>query len=408
MAIKTDMAKAKAKYEEEKERAARQAAFGRRADWWKPKAGTNKIRILPPWTDEGPNRNQWWREVWMHYGITNLEAPDEDNTFAVPCARKSPDGKEVVGDGEVPECKICQLVEELRGTGNPADAETAKQIKAKMRIYINMVDQNDPAWTEDDITTKKANGVPEDQLPEIGDPKVQVFNFGPNIFKGLLDAYSDDVDLADLDEGHDVIIEREGEGLKTKYRVRAQMKATVAPVKDEQLDDNIWNMDALVPYFTDEQVGLILEGGTREDVYALSAPQEAKQLEEKPAEPEEAGDEPDAADEPAEVAAEPEDPSVITDIPVDGDGDILFDQVTDEQIENPANAEAKITNSNGDEYGVHVSCFGDKGERNEDDDTCKDCFLFERCGTRIEFKEEAAKKAAAAAKKKGAPGKGSG
>lgn len=413
MAHKTDMAKAKRKSEEERERAARMAAFGRRADWWKPLPGTNKIRILPPWTDAGPNRNQWWREVWMHYGVTNLEAPDEDNQFAVPCPHKSPDGKHVVGGGEAVDCKICKLVEELRSGGNPADIETAKNIKAKMRLYINMIDLNDPVWTEDDVTKKKANGCPEDQLPTIGEPKVQVYNFGPNIFKELLDAYQDDVDVADLDEGHDIVIEREGEGLKTKYRVRAQMKATAAPIKDEQLDDNMWNMDTLVPYFSDEQVDLILEGGTREDVFALNQPLEPAQLPEsteteEPSEADSTDDDSSSDDDENQEAAssEPEDPTVLDpdSIPVDGDGDILFDQLSDEQIENPVNAAAEVTNNNGDTYSAHVSCFGDQKERNPEDDTCKDCFLFERCGKRIEFKEEQAKKAAAA-KKKGGPGK---
>jgi hypothetical protein len=424
MAFKTDMTKAKAKSEEEKERAAKNLAFGRRVTWWKAKPGTNKIRILPPWTDQGPNKNQFWREVWMHYGVTNMEAPDEDNTFAVPCPKRSPDGKHVVGDGEVPECKICNLVDELKATGNPADAELAKQLRSKMRLYVNMIDLNDPFWTEDDITTLKANGCPEDNLPEMGNPKVQVYNFGPNIFKEILDNYSDDTDLADLDEGHDIVIEREGVDLKTKYRVRAKMKATVAPIKDEQLDNSMWNMDTLVPYFTEEQVDLILEGGSKEDVYGLTsgAQPESKQLTEKKEEPEE---EPEAEEaEPEEevqgstsleddkdIPTGPEDPSilVVDTVPVDADGDIDYSKLTNEQISNPENESVIIENAEGDEASPYIPCFGKEDERNPEDETCRECFLLERCGKFIETKKEAEaaalKAAEEAKKKKKGPGK---
>ncbi len=405
MAIKTNMAKAKQKHEEEKDRAARQASFGRRTTWWKPIANkSNKIRILPPWTDAGPNAAQFWREVWMHYGVTSLEAPDEDNTFAVPCARKSPDGADVVGGGDQPDCKICQAAEELKATGNPVDVQLSKELRAKMRVYINMVDLADPVWVQDAIDQMKADGCPEDHLPKDGEPKVQVFNFGPQIFKMLLDQYSDDVDLADLDEGHDVVIEREGEGLKTKYRVRAQVRSTAAPIKDEQLDDGMWNLDTLVPYFSDEQQQMILDGGSKETVYGLFQPTETDENKQLAESTEETSEEP-ADEEPADEAAEG---SLTAEaIPVDSDGDIIFDDLTDEQIEDPANASLMITNKEGTEYGPHVTCFGDEKEHNPKDKACRDdCFLFERCGKRIAFKEEAAKKAAAAAKK--GPGKGPG
>jgi len=41
----------------------------------KLKSGKNKIRVMPPWTEEGTNAYQWWREVWTHWGV----GPDEEN-----------------------------------------------------------------------------------------------------------------------------------------------------------------------------------------------------------------------------------------------------------------------------------------------------------------------------------------
>src|SRR5262245_25310206 len=52
--------------EEEKKAVSRNSPLVR---YWMPKEGKNRIRILPPWTTEGPNANQYWREVAMHFKV---------------------------------------------------------------------------------------------------------------------------------------------------------------------------------------------------------------------------------------------------------------------------------------------------------------------------------------------------
>ena len=68
---RVDMSKAKKKAQEEADRAAARASYSGSLIYWKPKQGKNKIRVLPPWTDDenSPNANQFWREVYVHFGV---------------------------------------------------------------------------------------------------------------------------------------------------------------------------------------------------------------------------------------------------------------------------------------------------------------------------------------------------
>lgn len=428
MAIKTNMEKAKKKWEEERARAAAAARFGRPVTWWKPSVGTNKIRILPPYTEEGYNANQWWRELWVHYGVMAAENPDDQNQFTIACAAKTPDAASMLSmDPTKPiSCKICAHMQELRSSGDPASVEMAKQSRAKMRIFANIIDLNDPVWTKKAIEEIKAKGCPEKSLPAEGKPKIQVFGFGTTIMKDLLDFYQDNVDLADIAEGHDITIEREGKDINTDYRTRPALKPSPAQyITEEDLSD-MWNLDQLMPFMTDDQQELILAGGTREDVFALTsatAPEE-RQLESPKKKEEESSEETTETEESSEEAVEeeaveeeateeateaaPEETAESSSMPLDKDGNIDYDKLKDEQIEDKGNA--NLVDKDG--FKVYVECFGGARQRNPNDPDCaENCGLYERCGKRIETldKEEAERKAAAAKKaapgKKGPPGK---
>lgn len=433
MAFKTDMSKAKKKWEEERARAAAQQRFGRPVLWWKAKVGTNKIRILPPWTDEGPNALQWWRELWQHYGLMASENPDPDNAFSASCAAKTPDAPFFLGvdPTEKIQCKFCAHTSALRSSGDPANLELAKQVRSKMRVLANILDLDDPVYTKKDIEQLKAKGCPDKSLPEAGKPKIQVYAFGPTIMQDILDFYQDNVDLADLDAGHDITIEREGSDRNTKYRVRPSLTPSKAQhITDDDLTD-MWNLDQLMPFFTEQQQDLVLAGASKEEVYALtagSAAPEERQLttgkgkkkdeeeestgeeEESSTSDEESGEseeETPAEEEAAEEEAAAEDGDTPEWPPLDSDSNIDYEQLTDEQIEDAQYAETKDK----DGFSVHVGCFGTARQRNPKDKDCfENCGLFERCGKRIAAldAEEAAKKAAAAKKAtppKKAPGK---
>jgi hypothetical protein len=393
MAIKTNMDKAKQKAAEEAARAA-QSNFGP-MPFWKPKTGKNKVRIMPPWTEEGHNGYQWYRETWTHW---NVGPEDEDRKTSVVCPIKTP-------PGEISACPLCAYVDQLRESGDPANMEEAKALKAKMRIYTNIIDLKDPTWSEDDIEQLLADGTPEDKCPEAGDPKIQVFAFGSMIFKDLLDYYTDDVDLVDLDEGYDVNITKEGKGVNTKYRVRTAPKPSKAPVPDD--DPKVHNLDVLQPLKTPEQIEAIMEGVDPEEVKAMGAAakeaakelpakeEKAKEEEEKPKE-EKAKKKPAGKKPPGKKAKEEPFP------PLDEDGYHDYDKVTDEQIEDPNNANVMDKHDNA----LHIGCYGGARQRDEEDSVCKDdCPLFERCGKRIEALDKPKKRKAPGKKKAGGKAK---
>ena len=257
MALKVNTEKAKQKaIEEEIKR--KQFSSGRYTTW-RPAQGKNKIRILPPWTDQGVNAHQFWREIFIHFGIG-----PEDNQRTFSCPKKTL-------PGNASSCPICDQVDKLRKTTDPGDLEVAKSIQAKPRYYSNIIDLDDLTWTKEAINELKAASTPQDFLPQEKNPKVQVFIYGPTILKELLDMYQDDLDICDLQTGRDLILRKEGEGLKTVYRVNAP-KPNKAPFSSDDLDDKLIDLDTVLPFKTPLELKCALEG---------IDPEEAKQLQGK-------------------------------------------------------------------------------------------------------------------------------
>jgi hypothetical protein len=436
MAIKTDMNKAKQKSVEVTKKAAERAKFGKRTLFWKPKVGSNILRIMPPWTAEGPNQKQWWREIYVHYGVTAPGSTDDNNAFTVPCPKYSEDAWYALGlpPNEDRECPICDYVAKLKEAGDPASIALASDTKAKLGFMMNIIDLNDPIFTTADVEEQRLKTTNEQNLPAVGSPKFQVYGFGSMIMQGLLDFYQDNVDLADIEKGHNIKLEREGLDRNTKYRPRPDINPTPARLgirdtspllKDADLSA-IYNLDETRPFMTNDQMEKIIAGGTREEVFALNKAPAVAQLPAASSAPvEEAVEEENEAPEapkPAPVAKpapkaktpppkkieaveedivdaveeEEEKPEWIP--PLDAEGYIDYENISDEQLEDQANAEKVDTHG----YSVYVECFGKARERDPNSEGCaENCSLFERCGKRLEFlDDQIAKKAA----KKG-PGK---
>jgi hypothetical protein len=399
MAIKVDMEKMKQKAREEAAAAARQN-FGP-IPFWKPLANKNVIRIMPPWTADGHNAYQWYRETWVHYNV----GTDDDNKKQITCPRRTP-------PENISACPICEEIARLEATGDPANLEIVKQMKAKRRVYVNMIDLKDPKWTKDAVDELEAAGIQEENLPKVGSPKIQVYGFGVTVFRSILDYYNEDLDLVDLNEGYNVVIVKEGQDINTSYRVRTEHKATAAPVPDDE--PPLHNLDALAPFRSVEEMQAILDGVPPEELKKLEearrAANRAAQLSEgsKPEAKAKPKSEPEAAPDP-EPEPEPE-PEQETSggngspdewPPLDQEGNIDYLRVTDEQIEDPTNANVMDNHGNS----LYIQCFGDVNPRQRDEsdaEYCQPCPLFDRCGERIAT-VDAAKAAAAKKKKAGKP-----
>lgn len=414
------MNKARKKSDAEKVRAAQFSRMGRPVLYWKPKSGTNDIRILPAWTDQGPNASQFWREIFIHWGVGAIQDPDPDNTFAIPCCRKTEHAWFFLNlpEGSQPKCKVCEYVDKLKSTRDPADLEMAKNLRAKQRIFSNIIDLTDATWIKDDIKAFKESGVKEEFLPKVGDPKIQVFSYGPTIFNGILDYYQDNIDLTDLDQGRDIKIERIGMDKNTDYRVRPSMNPSKAPIKAKQADSLIYDLDDLMPFYFEEQVKAVLEGATAEEVFSLrdALIGEGKQLagatkslkkatkkqdpvEEEAIQEDNEEIEEEVTEEEEYQASEPEESDFP---PLDDDGDIDYSQLSDDDIENPVNEKYVVKGGTPEEQTPYIECYGRAKKFNEEDPMCiNDCFLVDRCKERMKqvIAEEKAKEEKSAKKK---------
>ncbi len=223
--------------------------------FWTPKEGASLIRILPPYTGE-----DWYKEAWFHFGVGVDRKP-------IACARRLQDEA----------CYICEQVDELRKSEDPRDVELSTQIASRRRVFYNIIDLDDV---------------------ESG---VQVFSSGVTIFKELLMYVADPDwgDITDPDEGYDIIIDREGTGIDTKYTVRAKKNPTA--LIDPALLEDLRDLDEMVEILPYEQVKAIYEGeefvkeekkeepvkrtkkdSTPMEIEKVEAEEEGEEIEEKP------------------------------------------------------------------------------------------------------------------------------
>ena len=221
--------------------------------FWTPKEHSNLIRILPPYSGE-----DWYKETWFHFGVGVDRKP-------IACARRLLDEA----------CYICEKVDELRKSEDPRDVELPTQIASRRRVFYNIIDLDDV---------------------ESG---VQIFSSGVTIFKELLMYVADPDwgDITDPEEGYDIVIEREGTGIDTKYTVRAKKNPT--SLIDPGLLDELRDLDEMVEILPYEQVKAIYEGeefvkeekkepvkrkkeSPSAEIEKVEAEEEGEEIEEKP------------------------------------------------------------------------------------------------------------------------------
>jgi len=175
--------------------------------YWTPKVGKNVVRLLPPAKPEAGNK--FYFAVWNHW-ITA-------QGISVPCLNKMKGEK----------CYNCEKVERLRAA---QEKKKANGLSAGKRYLLQVIDRKDP------------------------DAGVQIYNCGSTVFKGLT-AIIDDEDwgsvIFDLEKGYDIVIERTGEGLDTKYpSIRARKDPSPAGVSS----DNFIDLEKTITYATYEEM----------------------------------------------------------------------------------------------------------------------------------------------------------
>ena len=163
-------------YGKPKREAVESANVGGGAEFWSPPEGESRIRVMPPWDEQA---EEFWFVTGTHFNV----GPDER---AVPCPELS---------GVADSCFLCRLVKRL-ARGDEDEAAEAEAMGARPKYLLNIVDL---------------------EKPQDG---VQVWPAPKTIFRQLKKFWLNEEDYGDFTsfkEGFDIIVEKLGSGINTKY-----------------------------------------------------------------------------------------------------------------------------------------------------------------------------------------------
>lgn len=201
--------------------AAESSGGGYNADYDKLQNGKNVRRVLWPKGDkEVP-----FSEGFLHFSL------GADGKKVATCPKTF---------NEKNPCPICEYVAQLQKSKNKNDKKLADEIKAKRRIYINVLNRDE-----------------EEETPK-------VLPIGVTILKGLLETMCDPDygDITDPENGRDITITRKGQGLNTEYSVLPKPKASVfsEELEVDDVEEAMADLDALFIEKTYDELQAILDG----------------------------------------------------------------------------------------------------------------------------------------------------
>ncbi len=175
--------------------------------FFKPKEGKNIIRILPPWNDDG----MFFFEQPYHYGLKK-----EGRTLTI------------AGPNPI----VMKYLKKMSEMGSE-DAKLAKRLEPRTKYYANILDRKSK--------------------------KIMIWGFSKKILQTILSAMADPDygDITDEEDGHDIVIERVGTGLETKYEVRVRPKPS--EVGDDVNLDNLHILDEVVEDYSDSEIKAMLK-----------------------------------------------------------------------------------------------------------------------------------------------------
>ena len=177
-------------------------------DTFRPKAGDNLIRILPPtWDDQ----DHYGYDVWVHKFI----GPDNSNYL---CPRKM--------KGEY--CPICAAAEEAKEAG---EVDEAKALQPSQQVVTWVLDR------DEDPTPLLYS------ISWMADRDIASLCQNKRTGKVLL--------IDHPDEGYDVTIKRHGQGLKTRYNYAIDRDQT-------SIDDDPDVQDEILEYIQDNPIPDVL------------------------------------------------------------------------------------------------------------------------------------------------------
>ena len=225
-----------------------------RVRYMKMAGGSNRIRIMPPFTDTGPSAGLFYREVHTHWGVGGDGTKDNPG-MRFACPKKTPGSPST-------ECPICDEASNLFKTRDPVDFQKAKDLRAREGYLSNVVDMDDPVFTKDDVTEFKNNNAGAEVPFKVGNTKVKVWNYGPTMSKDLIDYISNwSIDITDFNDGRELVVGRVGTGKEdTRYSASFAPMSTKFEFKGD-LATSLYNLDELSPFSEYEKMKEALLGG---------------------------------------------------------------------------------------------------------------------------------------------------
>jgi hypothetical protein len=157
--------------------------------------GNTRLRILPPTWD---NAEHYGVDVHTHFGV------GPDNT-AYLCLEKHEKGS----------CPVC---EEVRRAQREGEDDYANELKPKRRVLVWVI-----------VRKKESEGPTLYSMPG---------NLDGDIAKQAVDEDTGEVLFLDrVEKGYDVIVSREGQGLKTRYTPKIARRSTPVSDDDDLVDE---------------------------------------------------------------------------------------------------------------------------------------------------------------------------
>jgi len=215
----------------ENRRRAKEDASRRNVNYFQFQSGRNIVRIMPPW--EGAD--DFSRAMGKHW---NLGPEGKTSVFCPKYTAGMP-------------CPICEELDKIWKT-KPDDAtkEWLKNVGASQRYYVNLVDLND-----------LEKGVQVGELPK---------TVLEELWNIMVDEDTGKGDITDWDTGFDVIIEKTGKGIGTRYSVRAKNSPTA--ISKAEYESELVNLESFVKTESYINLKMIYEGKAPESSGALPAP----------------------------------------------------------------------------------------------------------------------------------------
>ena len=202
------------------------------------KVGRNVVRFLPM----APGMPSPFLVVWQHFVKT------DDKPIVFPCPWRM----------EQSRCPICDEGNRLSRTGNPADKDAARNLWPSMRVFANAIDRSDM---------------------EAG-PKVVAMP--RTVYEELISIRTDadaGGDFTHPENGFDIIIERTGTGLSTRYRVStARSNSAIEDMEWISQQHDLSRFAVMPTREAVENAMNVINGGfpTIDSAPALSAPRRSK------------------------------------------------------------------------------------------------------------------------------------